>query len=93
MSRYIDADKLNYQYLPIPAIGDQFITKSAIDNMPEEDVAEVKHGKWEELASGYGYKCSVCGAREKRSAVLNKTHTFCYKCGAKMDLEEDINDL
>ena len=65
---------------------------SLLDYAPRTDVAEVKRGKWEELASGYGYKCSVCGAREKRSAVLNKTHTFCYKCGAKMYLEEGENN-
>ena len=87
MPRYIDTEKINYQYLPIPTIGDQFITKSAIDNMPEEDVAEVKHGEWGRQVLVYdrfgdkriGYICPVCN-----EFVPNKGN-YCLNCGAKMD--------
>ena len=86
MPRYIDTEKINYQYLPIPAIGDQFITKSAIDNMPEEDVAEVKHGKWKEGRFGNGitvpfrkyYICDQCNHTSKKKS------RYCDNCGAKM---------
>ena len=89
MSRYIDTDKINYQYLPIPAIGDQFVTKLTIDNMPVEDVAEVKHGKWVDTdCSGYLhnpiYECSVCH-KQVEDYYIHK-HNFCLHCGAKMDL-------
>lgn len=97
MSRYIDTDKLNYQYLPIPAIGDQFITKSAIDNMPGEDVAEVKHGKWDVLSRGLtlinaegtfplSYQLRQCSECEYVTvAARTETHKWCPHCGAKMD--------
>ena len=32
----------------------------------------------------YGFKCSNCKARVRRKDVINKTHTYCYRCGAKM---------
>lgn len=46
------------------------------------DVAEVKHGKWEDIADydasfEYGV-CSVCGG----TTVCDE---YCGKCGAKMD--------
>lgn len=81
MPRYIDTDKINYQYLPIPAIGDQFITKSAIDNMPEENVAEVKHGEWVPSEYQPHHTCSVCG---HWFSLYDKVN-YCPNCGAKMN--------
>lgn len=103
MPRYIDTDKINYQYLPIPAIGDQFVTKLAIDNMPEEDVAEVKHGKWVsekhiilDTTSVYiKWKCSNCGVVSKKGLSYDETnliapsYLYCPECGAKMDGDKE----
>ena len=48
-----------------------------------DDVRENKRGKWERTSykSGYGYKCSECGATyNKRKSRLS----FCPNCGADM---------
>lgn len=45
MARYIDAEQIQYRYLPNPAIGDVYVTKTDIMNMPEADVQDVKHRK------------------------------------------------
>lgn len=50
-----------------------------------KDVAPVVHAKWIECESGWGFKCSNCKARVKRSEVFNGNHHYCYKCGAKID--------
>ena len=59
-----------------------YARKSEIDAIPTADVAEVKHGKWIDVADydasfEYGV-CSVCGG----TAVCDE---YCGKCGAKMD--------
>jgi len=47
MSRYIDAEKINLNYLPLTALGGQmFAYEKDIDETPTEDVAPVKHGNW-----------------------------------------------
>ena len=63
-----------------------------IDNQPTVDVAEVRHGKWNEdwkvictvagidRKSLVGYRCSLCN----RAEFLKEP--YC-NCGAKMDLE------
>ena len=57
--------------------------------IPDADVAPVRHGRWEDWWPGIGlimtgeemlYRCSVCDA--KYSTVENK---YCPNCGAKMD--------
>lgn len=56
-----------------------------IDAAQTLDVAPVVHAKWIECESGWGFKCSNCKARVKRSEVFNGNHHYCYKCGAKID--------
>lgn len=63
--------------------------KEWLENLPVANVQEVIHAHWEKLANGYGFVCSNCRVREKRSAVFNGTHKFCYKCGARMDGKEN----
>ena len=53
---------------------------------PLEDVAQVRHGRWETeiITDVYGlkhacYACSVCGVAN------NDEYDFCPNCGAKMD--------
>lgn len=101
MARYIDEENLirrmhtmakDKNYPPYADIFKSFAFKAFKDLLmsePTADVQEVKHAHWEKLANGYGYVCSNCRVREKRSAVFNGTHKFCYKCGAKMDGKEN----
>ena len=61
-----------------------------IYEMPSEDVAPVRHGRWEktkEWATKAKYRCSVCG-REIMSAVKVNIEKYPYcHCGAKMEDE------
>lgn len=59
-----------------------------IRDIPAADVRENKPGKWERTSykSGYGYRCSECGAiYNKRKSRLN----FCPSCGADVRGEAD----
>lgn len=55
--------------------------------IPDGDVVEVKHGKWEikTVRGESELYCSVCG---NSSGILYE-YRFCPNCGAKMDLEDD----
>ena len=89
MSRYIDADAIQYEE-DIPDI--YTISKTRIDNMPSADVRENVKGNWlpqdNNKTNGmmsttvyYYPKCSVCGH------CANYTN-FCPNCGADMRGEE-----
>ena len=61
---------------------------AAADEAPKEDVAPVRHGKWEHTHTHESYydecwRCSVCGFDDTEGFGTN----FCPDCGAKMDLE------
>lgn len=66
-----------------------------IHNLPNADVAPVRHGKWILVDKSYGeYECSVCHARDSDCSdaygvhiVLEQKH--CPHCGARMDLEDE----
>lgn len=95
MARYIDADKIDYT---VTVVGrDEYAGcravafESDIDDMPTADVAEVRHGRWEEhdryicnsddkpvAKIGTIYICSECGRQEYQM------ESYCH-CGAKMD--------
>ncbi len=51
-------------------------------DLPSVDVAEVKHGKWDEIRNAYGeiegWLCK-CGRNAKAK------ENYCPSCGAKMD--------
>ena len=51
-----------------------------IDNAPEADVVEVKHGKWIDT-DPLKWGCSICGYRVNR---WNNT-PYCPNCAAKME--------
>lgn len=77
MSRYIDKDKilddLNW-FAPEPH---KDSISSFIEEQPEADVVEVKHGKWN--GGFHCYECSVCG-----SGNQEYQSNYCPQCGAKM---------
>lgn len=100
MSRYIDANKLKEFYKPYAerklSVPVDVILLN-IDDMPTEDVQEVRHGRWVkknvptdfdgEVFNVEHIVCSVCEA----AIPLNKTYKrdwysdYCPSCGAKMD--------
>lgn len=81
MARYIDADKIEFHFLPLVVIApDTYATRSEIDAIPTADVAEVKHGNWIDTTAYCGeFTCSIC----KEMCITNK-YKYCPHCGAKM---------
>lgn len=57
--------------------------------VPLEDVAPVRHGKWE--VDGHHIRCTNCGeymcAKDQEGIEIPRE--FCPNCGAKMDKEGD----
>lgn len=51
---------------------------------PTADVVEVKHGKWDYIATHDCFSCNIC---KFDSDVAMK---YCGGCGAKMDLSEKL---
>lgn len=87
MSRYIDAEKIEYTaYIN----GDVTVSKDLVEKIPTADVQEVKHGRWTIRYEG-AYKrakcyCSVCG-KSNGVAGRNQMRPYCPNCGAKMEKE------
>jgi hypothetical protein len=94
MARYIDADKAveearlsyckdcdSYNGVRCRACGFDD-AMMYIEDAPEADVVEVKHGEWLQDFDG-DYYCSVCGVYPKKDVG-----NYCPNCGAKMDLKE-----
>lgn len=61
--------------------------KDLIADMPEIEVEPVRHGQWIPTRPYmYSVKCSICGKTWELETPR------CPSCGAKMDLEEPINE-
>ena len=64
---------------------DEAVLCEEIWKIPKADVAEVKHGRWEDRTieevslNGLFYKCSLCG-----KATRYDLWNYCPNCGAKM---------
>ena len=88
MSKYIDADKLKEFYKPYAerklSVPVDVILLN-IDDMPTEDVQEVKHGRWKETTTEDPcyYRCSECGRQ------TDDEYNYCPNCGSRMDLDGD----
>ena len=75
--------------------------ESKLSDMPAEDVAPVRHGRWLFVTKGQmtsAWCCSECGRtvvitcdEELRQSKLEKEYPFCH-CGAKMDSEVPENE-
>lgn len=51
---------------------------------PTIDAEPVRHGKWiKSEKSDFEWECSECGY-----GLTDNKLTYCYDCGAKMDLDE-----
>ncbi len=81
MSRYIDAEAY-IKYCDEHWIA---LNVDAVNAQPAADVAEVRHGRWNELP--YSYECSVCGIIRPKE-MTGKWH-YCPNCGAKMEVEHE----
>ena len=97
MSRYIDADKIEY-YRDCDECHEEcqlgctepFVIayREDIDDIPTEDVAPVIHASWFPMTTPdkngkVEYCCSHC--RKFISATWNKNQKYCGACGARMD--------
>ena len=89
--RLIDADKLNFHYLPISALGDVYITKAEIDAMPTVEAEPIKHGKWILKCADIVGETIICSECNHERTLLNpvcKYPKYCENCNAKMDGKE-----
>lgn len=92
MSRYIDADSIQYRHLPVPTNEpfSMYATRFDISQIPTADVEEVRHGKWIKneryvydsednpvAKIGEDFTCSEC------HRISVREEPYCH-CGAKM---------
>lgn len=99
MKKYIDVDLLKNEICKNKIMSRELIAQRIlhiIDNQPNADVAEVKHGNWIDVPLNvyndrYGMnkyslrtKCSVCEYAMPREYPR---FNICPNCGAKMDKE------
>lgn len=92
MRRYIDTDKLKEFYKPYAerklSVPVDVILLN-IDDMPTEDVQEVRHGRWQKDGQ-HTFICSVCGCEAYGDAFgEQKLSTYCPNCGSRMDVDGD----
>lgn len=101
MTRYIDANKIEYKTMSFPVLDgmlvrtkdiDNIVERQDIDNIPTANVQEVKHGKWvenglEEKEGEVMYiRCFRCS---ECNGKVNEKFKFCPHCGAKMDAKKE----
>ncbi len=98
MSRYIDAEKIEYKTVAYPVfdfstgmvytkcLEGEYARQEDIESLPKADVREVKRGKWfrtvPTTTKSYRRICSLCG---KIAYMIRARYTYCPWCGAKMD--------
>ena len=94
MSRYIDAEKIEYKTVAYPVfdfstgmvytkcLEGEYARQEDIESLPKADVQEVKHAKWE-IVGNYKVECTNC--HRIRDIKTQCGWNFCPTCGAKMD--------
>ena len=96
MSRYIDADLIEYKEIFVPMLDGMMVRTKKLDGLYAKredieglstaDVQEVNHGKWfrtvPTTTKSYRRICSLCG---KIAYMIRARYTYCPWCGAKMD--------
>lgn len=88
MKEYIEkADAINLLWL----FADESCASvvSDFEGLPAADVAEVRHGCWDDSLDGITPYCSVCGCTHR---CLIRCPIYCPNCGARMDKEDEIYD-
>ena len=70
---------------------DEDYADDIVDRLPNADVQEVRHGKWELIdeCANEGVYCSNCHKKVYRAKYANQKvkSNYCPNCGAKMDKE------
>ena len=93
MAEYIEREALYekaYWHGEHPDVGNPFpdgvdaIDIKDVDAIPSEDVAPVRHARWDENG-----RCSNCGGHAPFWCMASTYYKspWCQECGAKMDLE------
>ena len=99
MTRYIDADKIDWRLIAptnvINATVEEhtiYRARKLVESQPTADVVEVVYGEWIDSKDGTYYaNCSIC---EYQMDVHTERgyHNYCPNCGAKMnERREDEN--
>lgn len=73
---------------------------SDFEGLPADDVAPVRHGKWEPVkynaccscGKSYGTYHFLCSACNHIAYSQPYRLTYCPNCGARMDEEADLNE-
>ena len=102
MVRYIDADMVknavcvgcNKEFEERPCEPSFCDIRNAIEDLPNADVVEVKHGEWKKHRDDGDceyIECSVC--REEfyppdNEFTFDRYPNYCQECGAKMDVSK-----
>ena len=97
MAKYCDIDTLDvmaFDGKPLDFLYGAIAVLETLDKLPAADVAEVRHGHWDDSKVAFHRVCSKCGAvvRQDVSLVyllecMEKVGAlnYCPNCGAKMD--------
>lgn len=86
-NRYLDTPSNSPAYPRYMAqLDERTKLKHMVADFPSADVAEVKHGKWEEIRNPYGELEGWIHVECGREVKIKET--YCPKCGTKMDGEE-----
>ncbi len=68
--------------------------KSVISDLPTIEIEEPEVGSWMPTSKKpevhAGMKCSLCKARISYKDYYGGQHNYCYKCGAKMNKEDEV---
>lgn len=75
----IDGPENETGHVPLPVI------RQNIMDMPAAEVAEVRHGYWDDSLDGITPYCSVCGCTHR---CLIRCPIYCPNCGALMKEDE-----
>ena len=99
--KYIDANKIDWHYIPLAAMSDLYVTKSEVDALPAEDVETIRQGEWVETNDVYvvtdKYECSLCkrplfvDRYDSEHGLILKIAPYCH-CGAKMTVRGTRNE-
>ena len=83
MPRYIDVEKIEWNWMPLTALGEKFFAYADdVAKIPAEDVAPIVHAKW--IVGKY---CSNC--EYDNTKICCEETKYCPNCGAKMDAGEE----
>lgn len=95
MAEYIKKAELIKKLYLETAEGRYSPTIKTIKEFPAVDVQAVRHGRWFECyIDSYHYSgiCSVCG-RVSNKNLTESLYEYCPRCGARMDLGEENNEI